>query len=138
ERPPLLAGGSMSIAITNFIHGERVAAANGETTELVDPSTGEAYANAALSRQADVDAAFQDAERAFEEWRDTTPSERQRALLRIADAIEELADVEAQNTGKPKELTKDEEVPPMCDQIRFFAGAARVLEGKSAGEYMNG
>jgi betaine-aldehyde dehydrogenase len=128
--------------ITNFIHGQRVAAASGETTDLVDPSTGDTYATAARSREADIDAAFQDSARAFEEWSETTPSERQRALLRIADAIEEradeLVDVESQNTGKPKELTKDEELPPMCDQIRFFAGAARVLEGKSAGEYMSG
>ncbi len=128
--------------IANFIHGKKVAAASGETTDLVDPSTGDVFATAPLSREADVDAAFQDAARAFEGWRDTTPSERQRALLRIADAIEEraeeLVDVESQNTGKPKQLTMEEEVPPMCDQIRFFAGAARVLDGKSAGEYMSG
>ena len=128
--------------IANFIHGKRVAAADGQTTDLVDPSTGEVYATAPLSREADVDAAFQDSARAFESWRDTTPSERQRALLRIADAIEEraeeLVDVESQNTGKPKQLTMDEEIPPMCDQIRFFAGAARMLEGTAAGEYMAG
>ncbi len=132
----------MSTEISNFIHGERVAAASGETTELVDPSTGDVYATAPLSREADVDAAFQDAARAFEGWRDSTPSERQRALLRIADAIEEraseLVDVESRNTGKPKQLTLEEEIPPMCDQIRFFAGAARVLEGTAAGEYMEG
>jgi betaine-aldehyde dehydrogenase len=132
----------MSTEVTNFIHGERVAAADGRTTDLIDPSTGEAYATAALSGAVDIDAAFQDAERAFESWRDTTPSERQRALLRIADAIEEradeLVDVESRNTGKPRQLTADEEVPPMCDQIRFFAGAARVLEGRAAGEYMSG
>jgi betaine-aldehyde dehydrogenase len=130
----------MTVEITNFIHGERVAAASGETADLVDPSTGEVYATAPLSRQADIDAAFQDAERAFPEWRDATPGERQLALLRIADAIEsradELVDVESQNTGKPKELTASDEVPPMVDQIRFFAGAARLLEGKAAGEYM--
>jgi betaine-aldehyde dehydrogenase len=128
--------------ITNYIGGQRVAAASGETSDLVDPSTGDVYATAALSREPDVDAAFQDSARAFESWSETTPSERQRALLRIADAIEERADelvaTESQNTGKPRELTMDEEVPPMCDQIRFFAGAARVLEGKSAGEYMSG
>jgi betaine-aldehyde dehydrogenase len=132
----------MANEITNFIHGERVAAADGRTTEVIDPSTGDAYAIAALSGAVDIDAAFQAAERAFESWRDTTPSERQRALLRIADAIEERADelveVESQNTGKPRQLTADEELPPMCDQIRFFAGAARVLEGRSAGEYMSG
>jgi betaine-aldehyde dehydrogenase len=128
--------------ISNFIHGKRVAAADGQTTDIVDPSTGEAYTTAPLSRDADIDAAFQDSARAFESWRDTTPSERQRALLRIADAFEEraeeLVDVESQNTGKPKQLTLEEEIPPMCDQIRFFAGAARVLEGTAAGEYMTG
>jgi betaine-aldehyde dehydrogenase len=128
--------------ITNFINGEHVDAAEGRTSDVVDPSTGEAYAAAALSGEADIDAAFTAAERAFESWRDTTPGERQRALLRIADAIEEraddLVDVESRNTGKPKQLTADEEIPPMCDQIRFFAGAARVLEGRSAGEYMSG
>jgi betaine-aldehyde dehydrogenase len=128
--------------IQNFIHGERVDAADGRTTDVIDPSTGDAYATAALSGEADVDAAFKAAERAFESWRETTPSERQRALLRIADAIEERAEelvaIESQNTGKPRQLTLEEEVPPMCDQIRFFAGAARVLEGRSAGEYMTG
>jgi betaine-aldehyde dehydrogenase len=119
--------------ISNFIHGKRVAAADGATTDLINPSTGEVFATAPLSRQADIDAAFQDSARAFESWRDSTPSERQLALLRIADAIEEraaeLVDVESENTGKPKELTASEEIPPMADQIRFFAGAARVLEG---------
>ena len=133
---------TVTTEISNFIHGERVAAADGRTSDLVDPSTGERYATAALSNEADVDAAFKAAERAFESWRDTTPSERQRALLRIADAFEERADelveVESRNTGKPRQLTLEEEVPPMCDQIRFFAGAARVLEGRSAGEYMEG
>jgi betaine-aldehyde dehydrogenase len=132
----------MADKITNFINGEHVDAADGRTSDVIDPSTGEAYATAALSSEADVDAAFTAAARAFESWRDTTPSERQRALLRIADAIEERGDelvaVESQNTGKPRQLTADEEVPPMCDQIRFFAGAARVLEGRSAGEYMSG
>jgi betaine-aldehyde dehydrogenase len=128
--------------ISNFIHGKRVAAAEGQTADIVDPSTGETYTTAPLSREPDIDAAFQDSARAFESWRDTTPSERQRALLRIADAFEEraeeLVDVESQNTGKPKQLTLEEEIPPMCDQIRFFAGAARVLEGTAAGEYMTG
>jgi betaine-aldehyde dehydrogenase len=133
----------MSRELSNFINGKPVSAASGETTDLVNPSTGEVFARAPLSRDADIDAAFQSAERAFEEeWRDATPSERQRALLHIADAIEdraqELVDIESENTGKPKELTASEEVPPMCDQIRFFAGAARVLEGTSAGEYMRG
>jgi len=132
----------MTTKIDNFIHGKHVAAASGETTDIVDPSTGEVYAKAPLSREADIDAAFQDSARAFEAWRDTTPSERQQALLKIADAFEEraeeLVEVESQNTGKPKQLTMEEEVPPMADQIRFFAGAARVLEGTAAGEYMAG
>ena len=133
---------TQTIEVTNFIGGRRVAAEDGRTSDLIDPSTGEVFATAPVSGQADIDAAFESAARAFETWRDTTPSERQRALLRIADAIEEHADeivaIESQNTGKPVELTASEEIPPMCDQIRFFAGAARVLEGKSAGEYMEG
>jgi betaine-aldehyde dehydrogenase len=132
----------MSRELSNFINGKPVAAASGETTDLVDPSTGDVFAKAPLSRDADIDAAFQSAERAFESWRDTTPSERQKMLLDIADAIEsraeELVKIESENTGKPVQLTMDEEIPPMVDQIRFFAGAARVLEGKSAGEYMRG
>src|ERR687895_1836470 len=132
----------MSDAIQNYIGGARVDAADGRTSDLVDPSTGDVFATAPLSGQADIDAAFESAGRAFEGWRDATPSERQLALLKIADAIEERAEelvaVESQNTGKPRELTMSEEVPPMVDQIRFFAGAARVLEGKSAGEYMAG
>ena len=132
----------MTIELTNFIHGERVAAADGRTTDIVDPSTGEVYATAPLSSDVDIDAAFDDSARAFAEWRDTTPAERQLALLKIADAIEaradELVDIESQNTGKPRQLTLDEEIPPMVDQIRFFAGAARVLDGLSAGEYMRG
>jgi betaine-aldehyde dehydrogenase len=132
----------MTTELSNFIHGERVAAADGRITELIDPSTGDVFATAPLSGEADVDAAFRDSARAFEEWRDSTPSERQLALLRIADAIEqrgeELVEVESRNTGKPRALTLSEEVPPMADQIRFFAGAARTLEGRSAGEYMKG
>jgi betaine-aldehyde dehydrogenase len=132
----------MSEAIQNYIGGARVDAADGRTSELVDPSTGDVYATAALSGQADIDAALESAARAFEGWRDATPGERQLALLKIADAIEERAEelvaVESQNTGKPRQLTMEEEIPPMVDQIRFFAGAARVLEGKSAGEYMAG
>src|SRR5207249_5566250 len=74
--------------------------------------------------------------------RDATPAERSRALARLADALEErgeeLVRLECENTGKPFQLTMDEELPPMVDQIRFFAGAARVLNGLSAGEYMAG
>ncbi len=110
------------------------------STALVDPSTGEEYLEAPVSRAEDVDAAMAAAAAAFPGWRDATPSERSLALFRIADAIEaraeELVAVESENTGKPMAVTLAEEIPPMVDQIRFFAGAARHLEGKSAGEYM--
>jgi betaine-aldehyde dehydrogenase len=128
--------------VQNFIDGKSVAAADGRTTDLIDPATGEVFGTAVLSGDADVDAAYRAAATAFETWRDTTPSERQRALLRFADAMEarseEIIAAECQNTGKPIELTRTEEIPPALDQIRFFAGAARLLEGRSAGEYMSG
>ncbi|WP_328916495.1 MULTISPECIES: gamma-aminobutyraldehyde dehydrogenase [unclassified Streptomyces] len=128
--------------LRNYIDGEFRDAADGRTTEVVNPATGRAYAVAPLSGKADVDAAMAAAEAAFPAWRDSTPAERQKALLRIADAVEARADelvaVESENTGKPLGLTASEEIPPMVDQIRFFAGAARMLEGRSAGEYMDG
>jgi betaine-aldehyde dehydrogenase len=129
--------------LRNFVNGAFVPARSGQTTDVVNPSTGEVYATAPLSGPEDVDVALQAANRAFEEvWRDTTPSERMGYLLRMADAVEQnaekLVDVEAENTGKPKALTMSEELPPMVDQIRFFAGAARVLEGRASGEYMKG
>jgi betaine-aldehyde dehydrogenase len=128
--------------LQNFINGKSVPSKSGKTSEVINPSTGKAYATAPVSNSADIDAAMNAASTAFEEWRDSTPSERQRAILKIADAIEnrqdELIEIESENTGKPIGLTKSEEIPPMVDQIRFFAGAARNLEGKSAGEYMRG
>nr|WSX49530.1 gamma-aminobutyraldehyde dehydrogenase [Streptomyces sp. NBC_00974] len=128
--------------LRNYIGGEFKDAADGRTTDVVNPATGEAYATAPLSGQADVDAAMAAAAAAFPGWRDTTPAARQKALLRIADAFEARADelvaTESENTGKPLGLTASEELPPMVDQIRFFAGAARLLEGRSAGEYMEG
>ena len=124
----------------NFVNGNYVEAADGRTTDVIDPSTGQKYADAALSGPADVDAAMNVAARAFESWGQTTPSQRSLALHRIADAIEaraeEIVACEVQNTGKPVALTMSEEIPPMVDQIRFFAGAARMLEGKAAAEYM--
>jgi betaine-aldehyde dehydrogenase len=132
----------MAATLENFIAGERRAPSDGRTADLIDPSTEEVFAQAPLSSAADVDAACQAAAQAFETWRDTTPAERQLALMRIADAFEaradDLLDAEVQNTGKPRELTASEEIPPMVDQIRFFAGAARCLEGRAAGEYMAG
>ena len=128
------------MTIQNFIGGAHRAAASGATTDLVDPTTGEVYATAPLSGSEDVAAATKAAAEAFDGWRSATPSERQLALLRIADAVEaragELVAAESRNTGKPLGLTTSEEIPPMVDQLRFFAGAARVLEGRAATEYM--
>ncbi|WP_326687675.1 MULTISPECIES: gamma-aminobutyraldehyde dehydrogenase [unclassified Streptomyces] len=128
--------------LRNYIDGEFRDAADGRTTEVVNPATGEAYATAPLSGGADIDAAMAAAEAAFPAWRDATPGTRQMAILKIADALEaragELLAAECENCGKPLELTRQEELPMMLDQIRFFAGAARMLDGKSAGEYMEG
>jgi betaine-aldehyde dehydrogenase len=131
----------MTKVLTNFVDGQ-TAALDGNDMDLVDPVTEEVFAKSAVSSEQEIDAACKAAAHAFESWGQTTPSERQLALLKIADAIEaraeELVAVESENTGKPKALVLSEEVPPMVDQIRFFAGAARVLEGTSAGEYMTG
>ncbi|PRH80733.1 gamma-aminobutyraldehyde dehydrogenase [Streptomyces solincola] len=128
--------------LRNYINGEFKDAADGRTIDVVNPATGEVYATSPLSGQADVDAAMEAAAAAFPAWRDTTPAERQKVLLKIADAFEERAEeliaAECENTGKPTELMRTEEIPPAVDQIRFFAGAARLLEGRSAGEYMEG
>ena len=128
--------------LSNFINGKSVESKSGKRTDLVNPATGQVFATAPNSNAADVDMAMKAAADAFPIWRDSTPSERQRALLKIADAIEsrsdELVKIESQNTGKPIGITTSEEIPPLLDQIRFFAGAARNLEGKSAAEYMRG
>jgi betaine-aldehyde dehydrogenase len=126
----------------NIIGGEVQASSSGALMDIINPSSGEVYATAPNSSPEDVDVAFKAAATAFEKWRWSTPSERQRALLTLADVIEanadELVAVESENTGKPVSLTTSEEIPPMVDQIRFFAGAARTLEGRSQGEYMRG
>ena len=126
----------------NFIDGAAVEPAAGRYADLIDPSTGEVLAAAPVSDETDVDRAMRAAATAFEKWRTTTPGDRQRALLKFADAVEaradELINAECQNTGKPVALTASEELPPAIDQIRFFAGAARLLEGRSAGEYLAG
>ncbi len=138
-RPAVWYNRSMK-ALRNFVNGQAVDAPDGATTAVVNPVTGEKYAEAPLSGPADIDAAMDAAATAFDGWRDATPSVRSLALFRIADAVEaraeELIAVEVENTGKPVALTRSEEVPPMVDQIRFFAAAARNLEGRSAGEYM--
>ena len=128
--------------LRNFVNGESVEAADGRTSELINPSTGQVFAAAPVSSATDVDRAYVAADAAFEIWSNSTPSERQKALLTIADAFEahadELVALESENTGKPVAVTAAEEIPPMIDQIRFFAGAARVLEGRAAGEYAKG
>ncbi len=126
--------------VQNFIGGEFVDSVSGATMPLVDPSTGEEYGTSPVSNEHDIDNAYRAATKAFKEWKRTTPSHRQKALLHFADDVEKAASdlvaAESRNTGKPIHVTMAEEIPAMVDQIRFFAGAARILEGKSAGEYL--
>ncbi len=130
------------MVLRNFINGQSVEAASGEYIDLVDPSTGEVFAQSPVSGQEDIDAAYAAASDAFKTWGKTTPAARQKALLDVADVLErnaaELVDLESINTGKPVAVTEAEELPPMIDQVRFFAGAARVLEGRASAEYMEG
>jgi betaine-aldehyde dehydrogenase len=130
------------VEIKNFINGEERPAADGGSEPILNPATGEEIATAPLSGESDVDAAVQAAKEAFEEWSETTPGERALALLRIADALEEDADelsrIESLNVGKPIEAMREEEMPFLVDNLRFFAGAARNLEGRAAGEYTRG
>ena len=131
--------GGMTKTLKNFINGELVDSRGKDTIDLVDPVTGDVYAKSPVSNDADVDSAYQAAATAFEEWGETTPSERQKALWQIADAMEAKADefaaAEVQDTGKPIALTLSEEIAVGVDQIRFFAGAARNLEGRASAEY---
>lgn len=126
--------------LRNFVNGEYVESAASTQLDIINPATEEVYARTPASTDADIAAAYEAAAAAFETWGETTPGERQVALLKFADAIEargeELADVEVENTGKPRAGIVAEEIDVMVDQVRFFAGAARNLEGKSAGEYM--
>src|SRR5215472_15404469 len=112
-------------ALQNFVNGKNVDTNDGRTSDVIDPSTGEVYAQAPVSGRHDVDAAFEAAANAFGGWRDATPAERSLALFRIADAIEQRAgdiiEAETRNTGKPVAFMTTEEVPPAADQIRFFA-----------------
>ena len=127
-------------AFRNVINGELVDAVSGETYDVVDPTTGEVYATAPMSGAEDIDRAYKAAQAAFEGWGSATPQDRSNALLKLANAIEsrveEINAVECKDTGKPLGLTMSEEMPYASDHFKFFAGAARVLEGKSAGEYM--
>jgi 1-pyrroline dehydrogenase len=134
----------MSVTVSqhkNFVGGKWVDAVEGGTMEVLNPATGETIAEVPRGTQADVDRAVEAAKQALPEWLETTPQERSEALLKLAAAIddnaEELAELESQNVGKPLASARDE-MPVSADNLRFFAGAARVLEGKSAGEYMRG
>jgi betaine-aldehyde dehydrogenase len=126
--------------LRNFINGEYVDAKGDDSFAVVDPATEDSYATSPVSGAADVDAAYAAAAAAFEEWGESTPAERQLALFRIADAMEqradEFADLESQDTGKPRTTLVDDEIMLSVDQIRFFAGAARNLEGRASAEYM--
>ncbi|MBS2962846.1 gamma-aminobutyraldehyde dehydrogenase [Actinocrinis puniceicyclus] len=126
--------------LRNIVGGKPVETVGGRTSPIIDPVTEEVIAHAPLSGPEDVDAALKVAAEAFRQWRRATPGERQRALLKLADAVEvragEFAAVESRNTGKPLGLTETEELVPIVDQLRFFAGAARLLEGRASGEYM--
>src|SRR5690606_21858381 len=134
-------GGHMAERILrNFINGEYVDARSDDSFDVIDPATEQSYASSPVSGEADVDAAYAAASAAFETWGESTPAERQLALFRIADKMEEraeeFADLESQDTGKPRASLVDDEIMLSVDQIRFFAGAARNLEGRATAEYM--
>jgi betaine-aldehyde dehydrogenase len=128
--------------LQNFIGSEPRDPADGQTEAILNPATGEVIAHAPVSTAADVDQAVQAARQAFPGWSTTTPGERALGLLKLADTIEEhadeLAEIEADNAGKPINAFRDDEIPFMVDNLRFFAGAARCLEGRAAGEYVSG
>ena len=128
--------------LENFIDGAFRPALDGHTEPVLNPATGEEIAQAPLSGAADIDTAVAAARRAFESWSQTTPAVRAEALLAIAGAIEEhgeeLAREEAINAGKPLAAVLGDEIGVMADNLRFFAGAARCMEGRAAGEYMEG
>ena len=134
----------MSVSVTQqkmFVDGEFVDALSGETMEVLNPATGEVIAEVPRSGEEDVDRAVAAAEQAWETWRDRTPKDRMELLLKLADVIddnaEELARLESRNVGKPWWVAVDEP-GIMSDNLRFFAGAARNLEGKAAAEYVEG
>ncbi|MGI8807143.1 MAG: aminobutyraldehyde dehydrogenase [Acidimicrobiales bacterium] len=129
--------------LVNFVGGTDVAPREARSaTDVVDPSTGVAYAEAPVSGPADLDAAFASAQAAFPRWSDLTPGQRSRSLLSVADALEsradEFVDEECRNTGKPRRSMAVDEMPHIIDVIRFFAGASRLAEGRSAGQYQRG
>src|SRR5690242_6472028 len=126
-----------------FIGGEWMEGSGSDSQEIVNPATGKVIAHVPKGTQGDVDKAVAAARKAFDEgWSDSTPRMRSEAMLKLADAIEaagdELAQIESENVGKPLAVMKSEEIPPTVDCFRFFAGAARTLDGRAAGEYMQG
>ncbi|WP_049822580.1 gamma-aminobutyraldehyde dehydrogenase [Arthrobacter sp. H41] len=132
----------MADTLKNYINGQFVPAAGTELLDIVNPTNGEVVAQSPVSNQADVDAAMAAAATAFRSWKRVTPGQRQLMLLKLADALEansdELVEAQHRNTGQVRAMIAAEEVAVGADQLRFFAGAARLLEGKSAGEYMEG
>jgi betaine-aldehyde dehydrogenase len=133
---------TVTSTLQNFIDGQFVDPVEGQTEPVLNPATGETIAQAPLSTAADVDRAVKAARAAWDGWATTTPGERALALLKLADAIEEhaeeISELESDNAGKPINAFRDDEIPFMVDNLRFFAGAARCLEGRAAGEYMSG
>src|SRR3982075_323335 len=125
-----------------FIGGEWVDGSGSESQEVINPATGEVIAEVPKGTEADVDRAVKAARKAYTDWFETVPKERSEMLLKLADAIladaNEMANVESANVGKPRALFLSDEIPPCADNLRFFAGAARTLEGRAAGEYMRG
>ncbi|HEY2140761.1 MAG TPA: aldehyde dehydrogenase family protein, partial [Solirubrobacteraceae bacterium] len=134
-------GTTETATLQNFIDGEQLAS-DGESYPVLNPATGEELARASNSTPEDVDRAARAARKAFEAWSRTTPAQRGEALLALAGAVEEhgeeLGRLEALNAGKPIAAVIGDEIPVMVDNLRFFAGAARCLEGRAAGEYMEG
>lgn len=132
----------MSDIVQNYVNGQLVHSEAADFIELVDPTTGLADGRSPISTAGEVDQAFEAALAASRSWKRTTPKARQLALLRIADAVEaardELVALQARDTGQIKEHIATEEIDQGVDQLRFFAGAARLLEGKATGEYVEG
>ena len=124
------------LELKNMIGGKFVDPAEGEMEDVTNPANGEVIAKAPLSTKEDVDNAVKAARKAATDWENTTPGERQAMLMKLADAFEErgeeIADLESLDAGKPRNTTLEEEVPPMVDQLRFFGGAARCMEGRAA------
>jgi 1-pyrroline dehydrogenase len=125
-----------------FVGGRSYAGSGSERQTIINPATGEVIAEVPKGTEQDVDRAVQAARKAYTEWFETTPKERSEMLLKLADALERdgetLADIESENVGKPRHLFLSDELPPCVDNLRFFAGAARLLEGRATGEYMRG